>query len=86
MTSNKNKFVNLAFPPPCRGRAEEGAEVPKLLQLLPPSRPSLLEGEGVLCCLFDAVVEHFLAQRVAIDAQHLRGMRLVATDVFQHHL
>ena len=86
MTSNENKFVYLTFPPPCRGRAEEGVEVPELLQLLPPSRPSPLEGEGVLCCLFDTVVEHLLAQGVAVDAQHLRSLGLIATHLLQHHL
>src|ERR1043166_2649787 len=42
-------------------------------QALPSASPSL-----------DAVILHFLAQRVAINAEHRRRMRLVALDPVQH--
>src|SRR3989338_128187 len=35
--------------------------------------------------LRNTMLHHLLAQRIAIDAQHLRGARLVAAGVFQHH-
>src|SRR5436190_22678286 len=69
---------------PAATRPRASSTIPDLSETLISARRALDTKAATLT--FDPQLLHFLPQRIAVDAQHLRGERLVALGVAEHGL